>query len=155
MNYSRKLDKLCHTLATSQARIFDRSVEEGLPSFFFIKSFMLSLEAKALDELCLEQSGINEVEIFESIKQKIKSHRGELLPYPVIHFIGYFYRATSYLTNITSKTLLEKIPPKFLVNNYSTLHSLPIESAIDEVFEINKIKVKTKEELFFDIYKNL
>ncbi len=155
MNYLRKMDEIGHSLATSQARIFERSVEDDLPSFFFIKSFMLSYEARQLDELNLDYAGITEVEIYEVIKNRIKSKRGQLFSYPVMHFLGYFYRSAAYLHGVSSSTLYEKVPPKFLVDNYQTLHSLPIEEAIKEAFEVNKLETKTKLERFFEIFPNL
>lgn len=155
MNFSRKMDELCHSLSLSQARIFDRSVEEGIPSFFFIKSFMLSEEARALDELNLESSGITETEIFDTIKNNVLTKRGDILPYSVIHFIGYFYRSAAYMLNSSSRSLYQDILPKFLVDNYPTLHSLPIEEAIKEALEANNVKQKSKEEIFFEVYKTL
>ena len=155
MNYLRKMDEIGHSLATSQARIFERSIEDDLPSFFFIKSFMLSYEARQLDELNLDYAGITEVEIYEVIKNRIKSKRGQLFSYPVMHFLGYFYRSAAYLHGVSSSLLYEKIPPKFLVDSYQTLHSLPIEEAIKEAFEVNNLKVKTKLERFFEIFPNL
>lgn len=155
MNYLRKMDEIGHSLATSQARIFERSIEDDLPSFFFTKSFMLSYEARQLDELNLDYAGITEVEIYEVIKNRIKSKRGQLLPFPIMHFLGYFYRSAAYLHGVSSSTLYEKVPPKFLVDNYQTLHSLPIEEAIKEAFEVNNLKVKTKLERFFEIFPNL
>lgn len=155
MNYLKRMDEIGHSLSLSQARIFERSVEDGLPSLFFIKSFLLSYEARQLDELNLDYAGITEVEIYEVIKNKIKSRRGRLLPFPVMHFIGYFYRSAAYLHGVSSSLLYEKIPPKFLVDNYETLHSLAIEDAIKEAFEVNKVKIKSKLERFFEIFPTL
>ena len=155
MNFLRKMDELCHSLSISQARMFERSVEDGIPSHFFIKSFMLSNEVRQLDKLNLESVGITETEIYFSIKDKIKTTRGEVLPYPIMHFLGYFYRSAAYLSNLSSSYLLKNIPPRFLINNYKTLHSLSIEEAIKESFIVNKIEIKTNEERFIEIYKTL
>ena len=147
------MDELCHSLAIMQGRLFERSVEFSVPSYFFIKSFMLSEEARAIDELNLEKAGITEVEIFNSVKQKIDTKRGNFLPYPIMRFIGYFYRVASYLYDISSKYLYEHIPVKSLISSYDALHSLSIEEAIKDVFSIFKIDVKTKEEQFNDEYR--
>jgi len=155
MNYLRKMDELCHSLSLMQARIFERSVENGIPSYFFIKSFMLSSDASDLDNLYLEKAGITEQEIYANIASKITINRGIILPYNIIHFIGYFYRSAAYLLNVSSKFLLNNISPKFLVNNYPTLHSLKIEDAIKESVDANGIKLKSLEELFIEAYKKL
>ena len=149
------MDELCHSLSVSQARIFDRSVKNGISSYFFIKSFMLSNQARELDNLNLEGAGLTEVDIFDAICEKVSIRRGELLPYEIIHFIGYFYRSASYLCGVTSKYLYKNIPPKFLVNNFKTLHAIAIEDAIEEVFDALHLITKSKNELFIEIYKKI
>ena len=154
MNSLRKMDKLCHDLSLMQAKIFEKSIEKGIPSYFFIKSFLLSDQARDLDLLNLETPGLTEAEIINDIKQNIKTRRGLLLSYPIMHFLGYFYRSASYLYQVSSRFLFENIPVKSLIRSYDYLHSLPIEEAIKDVFEIHKIQIKTKEELFIDFYRN-
>lgn len=154
MNFLRKFDNIASSLAHSQAMIFERSVEEGLPSRMFIRSFMLSDEARRLDELYLEMAGLSEIEIFNSIKLKIKSKRGELLSYPLIHFIGYFYRSAVYLTNYSSKQIYERIPVEFLIRNYLVLHTYAIEEAVREALQILKIHDNDLYNRFKFIYNN-
>lgn len=153
MNYLRGFDKLCHTLSLSQARIFERSVEDGIPSYTFIKSFMLSSSAKSLDELNLESAGLSELEIYNEIKDKIKTRRGNTLSYPVIHFIGYFYRSAVYMSGLSSKYIFNTISVKYLENNYLTLHSLSIVEAIKEAFDALKIEQEDKTKKFIELYK--
>ncbi len=153
MNYLREFDKLCHTLSLSQARIFERSVEDGIPSYTFIKSFMLSSSAKSLDELNLESTGLSEIEIYEDIKDRIKTRRGKLLPYPIIRFIGYFYRSAAYMSGLSSKYIFNTISVKYLENNYLTLHSLSIVGAVNEVFDALKIEQEDKTKKFIELYK--
>ena len=152
MKFLRSVDNLGHSLALLQARIFESSVSNGLPSQFFIKSFMLSYEAECIDNLMLNISGLTEIEIFDSIKNNIKSKRGELFPYPVIHWIGYFYRMMAYLTGWSSKFIYKKITPSFLLKNYKTLHSLSIESQIEEIINLKKLKPIDNFEKFKKIY---
>ncbi len=153
MNFLRKSSELSHRLAHMQAMIFEKSVEEGYPSKMFIKCFLLSSEALSLDNLELEKSGINQIDIFDAVKSKIKSKRGELLSFPIMHFIGYFYRMASYLSGYTSRKLYELIGIDILVRNYLTLHTLPIEESIQEIFDILKIPESNLNQKFMDIYK--
>ena len=153
MNSLRKMDKLCHSLSTFQANIFEKSVEKGIASFFFIKSFMVSPLARELDDLNLESAGLTEIEIFEVVKSNIKIKRGKLIGYPIMRFLGYFYRSASYLYKLTSKFLYEKIPPKMLIESYDSLHALPIEEAIKDVFDILEINIESNEEIFIKLYK--
>lgn len=46
-----------------------------------------------------------------------------------------------YLIGYSSKQLYEYIKPDLLNRNYQTLHSLSIEEAIKEVFEITHFKI--------------
>ena len=153
MNSLRKMDKLGHSLSTLQANIFEKSVEKGIPSFFFIKSFMVSDLARDLDELSLESAGLTEVEIFEVVKSNIKINRGKIVSYPVMRFLGYFYRSASYLYKLSSKFLYKNIAPKMLIESYDSLHALPIEEAIKDVFDILEINIESNEEIFIKLYK--
>lgn len=153
MKFLRNVDALSHSLASSQARIFERSISIGISSKIFVRSFMLSNEAGLLDKLNLDIAGLTEIEIFDSISKKITHKGGSLFSYSSMHYIGYFYRMASYLTGYSSKLLYQYIKPDLINRNYQTLHSLPIEEAIKELFEITKIKEQDKYETFKKIYK--
>lgn len=155
MNFSKKLDKVGANLSHFQAMIFERSVEKGVSSKMFIKCFMLSEEARLLDNLSLEIAGLTEIEIFDSICKKIKTKHCQLMPYLVIHFIGYFYRAAVYLSGYSSKQIYEMIPISFLERNYLVLHTFAIEEAVREVFEILKIEENDIYKRFKSIYTSI
>ena len=152
MKFLRSVDNLSYSLASSQARIFEKSVSFGIPSKIFIKSFMTSNEALWLDNLNLGAAGLSEIEIFDEIGKKVNTKKGELFPFSVMHYIGYFYRMASYLTGFSSKELYKKIKPELLFRNYQTLHSLSIEEAIEEMFEIVNMKEEDKYSSFKKIY---
>ena len=86
--FLRNVDSLSYSLASSQARIFENSVSFGIPSKIFIKCYMLSNQAKLLDDLSLDVAGLSEVEIFDAVKENIKTTRGELYPFEIMHYIG-------------------------------------------------------------------
>lgn len=153
MKFLRSVDKISYSLAKSQARIFEKSVSCGIPSKIFIRSFMLSDEASFFDKLNIDIVGLSEGEIFDNISSKISNKKGVVYSYSIMHFIGYFYRIASYLTNLTSKYLYKHIKPEILARNYNTLHSLPIEEAIKEIFELLNIQLEDKYSLFAKIYK--
>lgn len=153
MKFLRSVDRLSYSLALSQARIFEKSVSNGIPSKTFIRSYMLSKETKLIDDLNLDVAGLSEIELFDTIKKKINTNRGELYSFPVMHYVGYFYRIASYLTGLSSSQLYSTIKPDFIVRNYQTLHSLPIEESIKEVLEITGTTIEDKISLFKKIYK--
>ena len=152
MRFSRNVDALSHSLASSQARIFEQSVSLGIPSKTFIRSYMASPQARSIDELDLDKAGLSEIEIFDAVSNKIVTRIGEIYPFPVMHYIGYFYRMAAYLTELSSVELYRQIKPDLLFKNYQNLHSLSIEDAIGEVFEIANIEIEDKYSLFKKIY---
>ena len=153
MKFLRNVDSLSRSLALSQARIFENSVSFGIPSKIFIRSYMLSDEVMLIDSLNLNVAGLTEREVFDVVSKKITNKRGMLYSFSIMHFIGYFYRMAAYLSGYSSKQLYEYIKPDLLNRNYQTLHSLPIEEAIKEVFEITQFKIEDKYEYFRKIYK--
>lgn len=155
MKFLRKFDTVGSNLAHAQAMIFERSVEKGISSRMFIKCFMLSEEARLLDDLSLEIAGLTEIEIFDSIRKRIKTKNCQLLPYLLIHFIGYFYRAAAYLSGYSSKQIYEMIPISFLEKNYLVLHTFAIEEAVKEVFQILKIPENDMYKRFKAIYTSI
>lgn len=155
MKFLRSVDHLSHSLALSQARIFEKSVSFGIPSKIFIRSYMLSSEVSSIDNLNLDVAGLTESEIYDMVSKKITHKKGNLYPYALMHYIGYFYRMAAYLSGCSSKFLYQKIKPDLLYRNYQTLHALPIEEAIQVVFEIVDIKIEDKYASFKEIYKNI
>ena len=96
MKFLRNVDRLSHSLASSQARIFESSVSLGIPSKIFIRSYMVSEQAKLIDDLKLDTAGLSEIEVMDQISQRITIKNGELYPFAIMHFIGYFYRMAAY-----------------------------------------------------------
>lgn len=152
MKFLRSADNLSYSLASSQARIFEKSIAFRIPSKSFIKSFMVSDEASLLDNLNLNVSGLSESEIFDNISNRISTKKGELYPPSIMRYIGYFYRMAAYLTGYSSKQLYKHIKPDLLFRNYQTLHSLSVEEAIKEIFEITNMKEEDKYLVFKQIY---
>ena len=153
MKFLRNVDRLYHSLASSQARIFESSVSLGIPSKIFIRSYMVSEQAKLIDDLKLDAAGLSEIEIIDEISSKITIKKGQLYPFAVMHFIGYFYRTAAYLTGSSSRFLYQNIKPDLLYKNYETLHSLSMEETVEEVFALVNIQIEDKYFLFKKIYK--
>ena len=152
MKFLRSVDNLSYLLASSQARLFEKSVSLGIPSKIFVKSFMTSNEALWLDNLNLNAAGLSEIEIFDEVSKRINTKKGKLFSFSAMHYIGYFYRMAAYLTGFSSKELYKKIKPELLFRNYQTLHSLSIEEAIKEIFDIANVKLEDKYSSFKKIY---
>ena len=153
MERLREKDDICYRLASMQARIFEKSANEGIASYFFIQQFAYSFDAEILDNLRFLLSGFSELEIYLDTKRNTKRQNGKVFPPEVMHWIGYFYRNASYLMGINSKTLFKKIPPQKLYNVYPLYHGLDIQKAIDMVFETVDFEELTPLERFKKLYE--
>lgn len=153
MKFLRKKDDDCYRLASMQARIFEKSSNEGIASYFFIQKFMNSMDAKSLDDLSFLLSGSSEIELYFNCIKAVKRTKGQVYPSSVMHWIGFFYRYASYLTGISSMELFKKISPKYLNQVYPLYHGLDIVKAIEMVFESQHIEQETPNERFINLYR--
>lgn len=154
MKFLRKKDEIGYMLASMQARIFERSAKEGIPSYFFIQTLANSFDAYQLDDLSFLLSGSSEIEVYMNTKMHTKRKNGLVYPEPVMHWMGFFYRYASYLTNISSKQLFKKISPKYLSGVYPLYHSVDIVKAVEMVFEDVDFDKMTPAQRFSNLYKN-
>lgn len=154
MKFLRKKDEIGYMLASMQARIFERSAKEGIPSYFFIQTLANSFDAYQLDDLSFLLSGSSEIEVYMNTKMHTKRKNGLVYPEPVMHWMGFFYRYASYLTNISSKQLFKKISPKYLSGVYPLYHSVDIVKAVEMVFEDVDFDKMTPAQRFLNLYKN-
>ena len=154
MKFLRKKDEIGYMLASMQARIFERSAKEGIPSYFFIQTLANSFDAYQLDDLSFLLSGSSEIEVYMNTKMHTKRKNGLVYPEPVMHWMGFFYRYASYLTNISSKQLFKKISPKYLSGVYPLYHSVDIVKAVEMVFEDVDFDKMTPTQRFLNLYKN-
>ena len=137
MKFFREKNDEIYSIASMQARVFERSSKEGLNSHDFIMAFMHSKEAMQLDIILFDNAGLSERELYSSIKTKISNIKKRTAVYPenIMHWIGFFYRYASYLTGVPSFMLYKKITPKYLYSVYPAYHSLEISKAVSVVFD--------------------
>ena len=154
MKFLREKDDIVYRLASMQARIFERSGSEGIASYFFIQQFMNSDDARSLDDLSFLLSGSSEAEIYLNVIRGIKRTKGEIYSQEILHWIGFFYRYASYLTNIGSSKLFKNISPQYLNKVYPAYHGVDIEKAIEMVFKDIDYKEETPLEKMMKLYKS-
>ena len=140
MSSTRNADDLMAKMAHNQAHLFQQASSDDLPSYSFIKMFLCSRQTEELDKLIL----VSDDEIYVPIKARIKK-RGVVLPENTMHWIGYMYRCLSYLYDVSSRSLLRLVPPKYLVSVYPSYHAL----------DPRKAAARIKEERFKDGQSNL
>ena len=153
MKFLRGKTEDAYQLASMQARIFEKSAEKEIPSYFFIQDFMFSNDAKGLDDLSFLTSGSSELEIYLNIINNLKRKTGTIYPSEIMHWIGFFYRYASYLSGLSSITIFKKISPQYLNKIYPLYHGLDIVKAVEMVFDDLGINNSSPLEKFIDLYK--
>ena len=131
--------KLCDI----QGRLFELSVERQLRSTSFIKTFMNSETAKALDSTYNRMQWAGEEylleEIVEAAGDKV-SKGGEIYSKDLIYWIGYIYRYWHYYTKESSKAIYKQAPVETMKSNYLMFHTMAPEVAIEALKEIYRQK---------------
>ncbi|MCD8149193.1 MAG: hypothetical protein LUE92_06460 [Clostridiales bacterium] len=127
--------KLCHI----QGRLFELSVDKQLGSASFIRIFMNSETAKALDSSYNRMQWAGEEylleEVVEAAGEKLRE-KGEVYPKDVIYWIGYIYRYWHYYTGEASKAIYKQAPAETMRRNYLMFHTMAPEVAIEDLKEI-------------------
>lgn len=122
-----------------QARLFKRASEEKIPSFFFVKAYAASRYVLKIDDLTFVDSFVSEDEIFEQVKNKVKTRRGVVYDGEIMSWIGYLLREWSYRYGVLTSNILKKVDLAYLSNVYSPYHSLDILKAIEKIAKEKKI----------------
>ena len=118
--------KLCDI----QGRLFELSVDRQLGSASFIKTFMNSETAKALDSTYNRMQWAGEEylleEVMEATGDKL-TEKGEVYSKDVIYWIGYIYRYWHYYTEESSKVIYKQAPVETMKRNYLMFHTMAPE----------------------------
>lgn len=155
MKLTDEMTKICEI----QASYFASSVNDfTCGSKLFVFRFMNSKLAKLLDNpdylSLFTPTSYKEILIKEypGLNQKY----GYKIDEPVMHWIGYIYRAISLLLNISSKQLFKKLPFPDMVFLYKVHHTYGVEycvSRIDREYQLTKENKSKEKELVKRIYK--
>ena len=122
-----------------QGRLFKLSVQRGINSTEFIKVFMKSATAKALDSTYNRMQWAGEEYLLEEVIDEAADRfkkPGEVYSEELIYWIGYIYRYWHYVTGESSKEIIKLAPVKVMKQNYERLYMMTPE----EVIEILKEK---------------
>ena len=107
------MDELQLKLCDIQGRLFELSGTQEIPSEAFIKAFMTSETAKALDSTYNRMQWMGEKYLLEEVKDAagdILSASGEIFQADVLYWIGYLYRYWHYYTGEPSNKILRQAP---------------------------------------------
>ena len=126
-------------LCDIQGRLFKLSAQRGISSAEFIKIFMKSDTAKALDSTYNRMQWAGE----EYLLEEVIDEAGERFKKPdevyseeLIYWIEYIYRYWHYVTGESSKEIIKLAPVKVMKQNYEQFYMMTSK----EVIEILKKK---------------
>lgn len=132
--------KLCDI----QGRLFKLSVQRGVNSAEFIKVFMKSATAKALDSSYNRMQWAGEEYLLEEVIDEAGDRfekPGEVYVDELIYWIGYIYRYWHYVTGESSKEIYKQAPVKVMRQNYERLYMMTPEEVIEVLKRNNCIYV--------------
>lgn len=142
MKRGRNITLIELQLCDIQGRLFKLSVQRGINSTEFIKVFMKSVTAKALDSTYnrIQWAGEEYLleEVIDEAGDKFKK-QGEVYSEELIYWIGYTYRYWHYATGESSKEIYKQTPVKMMKQNYERLYMMTPEEVIEILKENNSI----------------
>ena len=137
------MDELQLKMCDIQGRLFELSAEKKIPSAAFIKAFMTSDTAKALDSRYNRMQWMGEEYLLEEVLSSAKdslSAEGEIYQKDVLYWIGYIYRYWHYYTGESSAKILRQAPAATMKRNYLMFHTMDPVVAIEDLKELHQQK---------------
>lgn len=140
MDNAHKLNRIEIQLCDIQGRLHKLSVQRGINSTEFIKVFMKSATAKALDSTYNRMQWAGEEYLLEEVIDEAGDRfekAGELYTEELIYWIGYIYRYWHYVTGESSKEIYKKAPVEVMKQNYAKFYMMTSEEVIVQLKEKN------------------
>ena len=120
-------------LCDIQGRLFKLSAQRGISSVEFIKVFMKSATAKALDSTYNRMQWAGEEYLLEEVIDEAGDRfekPGEIYSGELIYWIGYIYRYWHYVTGESSKKIYKLAPEKVMKQNCARFYTMIPEETI-------------------------
>lgn len=137
------MDELQLKLCDIQGRLFELSAEKKYNSAAFIKAFMTSEIAKALDSKYNRMQWAGEEYILEEVATvagDMLDFDGEIYSKDVLYWIGYIYRYWHYYNGEDSAKIYKQAPVETMKRNYMIFHTMDPVLAIEDLKEIHNQK---------------
>lgn len=129
--------KLCDI----QGRLFELSAEKEYGSDTFVKAFMTSKTAEALDSRYNRMQWAGEEYLLEEVADEAGenlSAEGEVFSKDVLYWIGYLYRYWHYYTGEDSARIYKQAPVRTMKRSYLMFHTMDPVLAIEDLKEIHR-----------------
>ena len=132
------MDELQLKLCDIQGRLFELSGAYNIPSAAFIRSFMTSDVAKALDSRYNRTQWMGEEYLLEELHSGAKKPfaSGDVFDSDILYWIGYIYRYWHYYTGENSAKIARQAPAETMRRNYMMFHTMDPSLAIEKLKEL-------------------
>ena len=144
------MNEIALKLCDIQGRLFELSADHNYGSMEFIKLFMNSETAKALDSEYNRMQWAGEEYLLDEVIGNAKTERligGEVFSKDVLYWIGYIYRYWHYYSGEDSKKIYKQAavevreiygqaPVCTMKRNYTMFHTMDPVLAIEDLKEI-------------------
>ena len=137
------MNEIALKLCDIQGRLFELSADHNYSSMEFIKLFMNSETAKALDSEYNRMQWAGEEYLLDEVIGNSKTESlvgGEVYSKDVLYWIGYIYRYWHYYTGEKSHEIYKMADAKTMRECWLGFHTLDVTMAIDNLKEIYKQK---------------
>lgn len=134
MNLSSEKRQLCDI----QGRLFELSLKNEYDSPAFIKAFMNSRAAAALDDTYDRLQWAGEEYILEELIDELGGLKkaGTSYPLEVMYWAGYTYRYWHYYTAENSMEIYKTADAQTMQQCWAGFHTFDVEMAIDDLKEL-------------------
>ena len=134
------MNELQLKLCDIQGRLFELSAEKKYNSSAFVKAFMTSDTAKALDSEYNRMQWAGEEYLLEEITSSagdLLTADGEIYDTDILYWIGYIYRYWHYYSGEDSVKIYKQAPVETMKRNYMIFHTMDPVLAIEDLKEIH------------------
>ncbi len=126
-----------------QGRLFELSADKGYDSAGFVKIFMTSQTAKAMDSTYNRMQWAGEEylleEVISGVMEKLENGK-EVYSKEILYWMGYIYRYWHYYTGEDSAVIYGQASVMTMKRNYGMFHTMAPEVAIEDLKEIHNQK---------------
>lgn len=131
-----------HQLCDIQGRLFELALKNRYDCPVFIKAFMNSQTAAALDDICDRLHWAGEEYILEELTDEVHGLKKAGVTYTaeIMYWTGYTYRYWHYYTGESSREIYQTADARTMSECWLGFHTLDVEMAIDNLKEIHAQK---------------
>lgn len=156
----KKIDKDGLLLCDLQAKTFECAIDlTSVSSEIFIRRFMNSKIAKAMDNESILQTNIHEKDVLDIIEEQYgKSEYGSVkYTHNEMFWIGYLYRYFCYTYKLSSVQVYKIVKPKELRGLFLAYHTMDPSQAIERILEAKGLLFDEETEIKrqYEIFKRI